>query len=79
LLRKGEETQRSRSKGVWEIGFLEVYKDCSIKDIKEESGMLELLDMDLKGRVREGLMMIKDGIRRISGWVGMKHCEGAAS
>lgn len=54
-------------------------KDCSIKHIKDESGMLELLDMDLKGRVREGLLWIKDGIRRISGWVGMKHCEGAAS
>jgi len=59
LLRKGEETQRSRSKGVWEIGFLEVYKDCSIKDIKEESGMLELLDMDLKG---------KRGIDEDKGW-----------
>jgi len=41
--------------------------------------MLELLDMDLKGRVREGLLWMKDGIRRISGWVGKKHCEGAAS
>jgi len=41
--------------------------------------MLELLDMVLKGRVREGLLWIKDGIRRIFGWVGIKHCEGAAS